>query len=320
MMILTYEKALEKALHDSLEKNPNVVLFGEDIEHNLYGYTNGFVKKFGRERIRDIPLSEASIMGLVCGASMCGLRPILDLTVQNFLFVAMDQICSIAAKTHYMYNGRYKLPLTIITSSLCGSGSAAQHSDRLHSMFSTIAGLKIITPATPQDMYSMLIEAIESDDPILCFTDRILFKQEEQVSFKPTKTIGKCKIVKKGEDFTIITISTSLKIVKEILPEIQSLGKSPEIIDIRSVVPLDFQTIKKSVQKTGKVLICDTANKTSSTASEISSLLAQYAFKYLKAPIQIVASENIPIPFAKCLEQEVIISKEKILRSIRENF
>lgn len=319
-MILTYEKAIEQALYDELTKNSDVVLFGEDIGYNLYGYTNNFIKKFGPERIYDIPLSEASVMGLVCGASMCGLRPIIDLTVQNFLCVAMDQIINVAAKTHYMYNGEYKMPVTIITSSLCGSGSAAQHSDRLHSTFSTIAGLKIIVPATPQDMYSMLVEAIEDDNPVLCFADRILFKQEQDISLQPTKTIGKCKIVREGDDFTIVTISSCLKMINEILPDIQALGKSPEIIDIRTVVPLDFNTIKKSIQKTGKVLICDTANKTSSTASEIASLISQYAFKYLKAPIKIIACEDIPIPFAKCLEEQIIINKDKILCNIRENF
>lgn len=319
-MRLTYGKAMEKALYDMLEKNSDVVLFGEDIEHNLYGYTQGFVEKFGNKRVMDIPLSEAAAMGTVCGSAMCGLRPVIDLTVPNFLFVAMDQIASIAAKTHYMYNGEYKLPLTIITSSLCGSGSAAQHSDRLHSLFSTIAGLKIITPATAQDMYSMLCEAISDDNPVMCFADRALFWREEDVSFEPVKSIGKCKIVKEGNDFTIVTISSCLKMVEDILPEIEKLNKNPEIIDVRSIVPLDFETIKKSVQKTGRVLICDTANKTSSSASEIASLLAQYAFEYLKAPIQIVANENIPIPFARNLEQEIIVTKDKILNNIKENF
>lgn len=316
-MKLTYGKALQQALYDELDADNNVVLFGEDIRYNLYGYTDGFVDKFGEKRVIDLPLSEAGAMGTVAGSAMCGLKPVIDLTVPNFLYVAMDQISSIIAKTHYMYNGAYNLPLTILTSSLCGSGSAAQHSDRLHSTFSTIAGLKIITPATPQDMYSMMREAIQDDNPVMCFADRKLFWREEEVSFEPLKLIGKSNVVKKGTDITIVTVSGCLYMVKDILEEIEKLNINPEIIDIRSVVPLDFETIKQSVQKTGRVLICDTANKTSSTASEIAALLSEYAFDALKAPISIVANENIPVPFEKTLEQEIIVTKEKILDKIR---
>ena len=319
-MKLSYRQAIEKALYDALSLDKNVILFGEDIQHNLYGYTEGLLENFGSERVINIPLSEAGVMGVVCGAAMCGLRPILDLTLPNFLYVAMDQIASIAAKTHYMYNGTYTIPIVVFCSSMCGSGNAAQHSDRLHSLFMNIPGLKIICPATPQDMYSMLREAIEDNNPVLCFADRSLFWKEGEVAFQVYASIGRASIVSGGTDITIVSISSCLEMIKEILPDLNERGISAEIIDVRSIVPLDFETIKNSVEKTGRVIICDTANKTGSVACVIASLLAQHSFCKLKEPIRIVACEDVPVPFAKVLEAEVLITKDKIFDAIITGF
>lgn len=319
-MRLTYCNAIYQALYDELNTNHDVILFGEDIRDNVYGYTKGLVEAFGKERVINIPLSEASVTGIVCGAAMCGLRPVLDLTIPNFLYIAMDQIANIAAKSRYMCAGAYALPLTIFCSSMCGSGNAAQHSDRLHSLFMNIPGLKIICPANVQDMYLMLKEAIEDDNPVLCFTDRSLFWLEDDISNVSQKKFGEANVVVEGKDLTIVTVSGCLHMVEEILPSLIVNGISAEVIDIRTVVPLDFNTIKKSVEKTGKVIICDTANRTGSVASEIAALLAQYALTSLKAPIQIVACEDVPVPFTKTLEQQIIVTKEKIYKAIMENF
>lgn len=317
-MELTYSKALQQAIEEEMFLDKSIVLFGEDIQKNLYGYTEGLETKFGKKRVINIPLSEAGVVGLACGASMCGLRPIVDLTIPNFLYVAMDQIASIAAKTHYMYNGKYSMPITLFCSSMQGSGNAAQHSDRLHSMFMAIPGLKIICPATPQDMYSMMRGAIRDDNPVLCFADRSLFWRREEVDLSKIIRPGLSNKVKSGDNLTIITISSCLQLVKDILPEIESLGINPEIIDVRSIVPLDYSLISESVKKTGRVIICDTANKSGSAASEIASYIQENLFKYLKGPIKIVACENVPIPFAKKLEQEILVTKDKILSKIRE--
>ena len=319
-MKMTYGNAIYHALYDELENDSNVVLFGEDIQKNVYGYTKGLVDIYGTERVINIPLSEASVMGMACGAAMCGIRPVLDLTLPNFLYITMDQIANIAAKTHYMYDGQFKLPLTVFCSSMCGSSNAAQHSDRLHAMCMNIPGLKVICPATPQDMYSMLREAIQDDNPVICFADRSIFWQEEDVDTQIGKRIGHANIVEEGTDITIVTISSCLQLVKDILPKVHEVGINADVIDIRSVNPLDFATINKSVHKTGRLLICDTANKTGSVASEIASLTAQYALDSLSEPIQIVACENIPIPFAKNLEQQIMVTKDKILDKILNNF
>lgn len=319
-MKMTYGNALRQAIYDELKTDSTVFLFGEDIQKNLYGYTGGLVEEFGEDRILNIPLSEAGAMGIACGAAMCGLRPILDLTIPNFLYVAMDQITNMAAKVHYMSNGIYSLPLTIICSTMSGSGNAAQHSDRVHSLFQNVAGLKVICPATPQDMYSMLREAIRDNSPVLCLADRSLFWIEDEIELKIGKSISGSKKITTGKDVSVITVSSCLHMVKEILPDLEKANISAEIIDIRSVVPLDFEIILESVKKTGRVIICDTANRTGSVASEIAARLAQSAFYFLKEPIQIVASEDVPVPFAKVLENEVLVTKEKILSRITTAF
>lgn len=319
-MRLTYCNAIYQALYDELNINHDIILFGEDVRNNVYGYTKGLVDVFGKERVIDIPLSEASVTGIVCGAAMCGLRPVLDLTIPNFLYIAMDQIANIAAKSRYMSSGAYSLPLTIFCSSMCGSGNAAQHSDRLHSLFMNIPGLKIICPASVQDMYLMLKEGIEDDNPVLCFADRSLFWLEDDILKASQKKFDEANVVTEGKDLTIVTISGCLRMVEEILPALMENGISAEVIDVRTVVPLDFNTIKQSVEKTGKVIICDTANRTGSVASEIAALLSQYALTSLKAPIRIVACEDVPVPFTKLLEQQIIVTKEKIYKAIMENF
>lgn len=319
-MRLTYCNAIYQALYDELSARQDVVLLGEDIRDNVYGYTKDLVNIFGKSRIINIPLSEASVTGMACGASMCGLRMVLDLTNPNFLYIAMDQIANIAAKTIYMHSGAVSLPITIFCSSMCGNGNAAQHSDRLHALFMNIPGLKIICPASVQDMYQMLREAIEDDNPVLCFADRSLFWLEEDLSSSSEKIIGKSRVVTEGDDLTIVTVSSCLQMVERILPKLVEKNISAEVIDIRSVVPLDFDTIKKSVEKTGKIIICDTANRTGSVASEIASLVAQRSFEYLKAPVQIVACEDIPIPFARVLEKQIVVTEDKIYQTILEKF
>jgi pyruvate dehydrogenase E1 component beta subunit len=196
------------------------------------------------------------------------------------------------------------------------SGNAAQHSDRLHSLLATIPGLKIITPATSQDVYSMLRSAIQDDSPVICITNRTLFWREEEVNKLLKIPIGISNKVKDGTDLTVVVISSCLKMVEEILPEVERLGVSVELIDIRTVKPLDYIPILESVEKTGRVLICDIASKTGSTASEIASVIQEKKFLYLKESVHLITAEDSPVPFARVLENEVLVTKEKILKKI----
>ncbi len=317
-MRMTYAEAINRAFYDALEEDTNVILFGEDDRNNLYGYTESIYEKFGEDRVIDIPLSEAGVVGIACGAAMCGIRPVVDLTTENFLYVAMDQICSIAAKTSYMYNGEYSVPITIFSSAMSVGGNAAQHSDRLHALFMNVPGLKVICPATPQDMYSMLRAAIKDNNPVLCFADRSLFWTGGEVDVNEKAELGKARKVQDGTDLSIITISGCFRLIEEALPEIEALGISSDVLDIRSVVPLDYSAIMRTVRKTGRIVICDTANRSGSVAGHISSLIVEDAFEYLKAPIRIAACEDVPIPYTKELESEVLVSKQKIMEEINK--
>jgi pyruvate/2-oxoglutarate/acetoin dehydrogenase E1 component len=315
-MKITYGEAIREALFKELENDPSVVFFGEDIQHNLYGYSGNLLKTFGKKRIINTPLSEAAIVGSAIGAAMCGLKTIIDLTVANFLFVAMDQIVNMAAKTNYMYNGQFELPLTIMCGTFYNCGNAAQHSDRPHPMFMNVPGLKIVAPTCPQDAYSLLRASIVDKNPVIYFSDRSLFYTEAEVDENCKIELGQAAVLKEGNDITIIAISGCAKMALDILPELKNNNISAEIIDIRSLVPLDKNTIKKSVLKTGRVVIADTANKTCSAASEISSILAEELFSALKAPIGIVAYDDVPVPFAKNLELQIMPTREKIFQKV----
>ena len=313
MMKMTYCSAIREALYKELEYDSNVILLGEDIEHDVYRYTGGLVEKFGRERARDIPLSEAAATGTAIGAAMTGLRPVLDLTMTSFLYVAADQIISMAAKTRYQYGGQYQVPLTIMAGATYGRNAAAQHSDRPHSMFMNVPGLKIIAPATVHDMYGMLRAAIRDNNPVICFEDRTLFPLEEEVDEDYVGKIGKANVIQQGTDITMVTVSGALQIALDAAQRLAEKGISCEVIDMCTLVPMDKETVIQSVQKTGKAVIIDIANKTCSAASEISAILAEEAFDYLTAPIQIVATKDVPVPFASCEEKQIFPTAEKVM-------
>lgn len=319
-MYLTFGEAMREALYAELEKNKNTVMFGQDIQHNLYGYTKDLVNIFGENRIRNAPLSEAAVVGTAIGAAMCGIRTIVDLTVSNFLYVAMDQIVNMAAKTTYMYDGQFKLPLTIMCSSMYNANNGSQHSDRPHSMFMNVPGLKIVTPTNPQDAYSLLRASISENNPVIYFTDRSLFYNKQDVDLNLEVTLGNAAILKKGKDITIIAIAGTVLTSLSIIEELEYEGIDAEIIDVKTLVPLDKQTILNSVNETGRVVIIDTAHKTCSAASEISSIIAEDSFSALKAPIGIVTYEDVPIPFEKSLEIKLMPTKEKLLNKVKKTY
>lgn len=313
---ITYGAAIQKALHDELSSNESVVLFGQDIQHNLYGYTDKFLQKFGAHRIINTPISEAGVVGTAIGSAMCGLRPIVDLTVASFLYVAMDQIVNMASKTIYMYDGQFELPVTIMCGVFYSCGNAAQHSDRPHAMFMNVPGIKIVAPANPQDAYSLLRASVADKNPVIYFADRSFFNTEGAVDYNIKATIGKAKVVNEGSDVTIIAIMGCVKMALDLIPEFDRKNITVEVIDVSSLAPIDVDAIKKSVSKTGRVVIADIAHKTSSAASEIASIIAEEVFPFLKAPIGIVAYDNVPVPFAKNLEQCIMPTKAKIFEKV----
>ena len=316
--VFSYGEAIREALYDELYADNSVVLMGEDIRYNLYAYTEGLLDAFGEERILDVPLSESAVVGTAIGAAMCGLRPVVDLTISSFLYVAMDQIVNMAAKTRYQYNGTFSLPLTILASSAYGASAGAQHADRPHPMFMNVPGLKIITPSTVQDAYSMLRSAVQEDSPVLCFMDKSRFYEKEELDKTIYVPLGSAALRKAGTDITLIGIQDCANKMLNIAYELENEGIHAEVIDVRSLVPLDRQMIFDSVKKTGRVVIADTANRTCSAAAHISSIITEEIFESLRAPIKIVATEDVPLPYSSVLEQELIPTEEKIRREVHK--
>lgn len=316
-MLISYREALQYALRDELRADKNVVLFGEDITTNLYGYSEGFIEEFGPQRIIDMPLSEASIVGLAVGAAMKGLRPVIDLTLPNFMYIAMDQIVNNLAKMQYMYDGSYKMPVTIFCSIMSGGGNAAQHSDRIHSMLSGISGLKVICPAFSQDVYSEMRKAIRDDNPVICFTDRSLFWRETEVNICLDKEdYCSSRFIRRGDDVTVVSISACAQMCEDAYEELVQNNISMEHINLLQISPLKCDDIISSVKKTGRLVICDTSNRTGSIAGEIASRVIHEGMDYLHKPIEIIAGEDVPVPFSKELEKKVLIDKDKIVSRI----
>lgn len=318
MLTMTYCEAIRNAIFNEMQMNENIIFMGEDIKYNVYRYSDGFAEKFGDDRVRDIPLSEAAAVGTGIGAAITGLRPIVDLTMTSFLYVAMDQIVSMAAKTKYQYGGQYSVPITIMAGATYGRNAAAQHSDRPYSMFMNVPGLKIIAPSCPRDMYGLLRAAIRENSPVICFEDRTLFPMSQDVEEDLIIPIGLGEIRNVGDDITIIGISGCVNLAIEAANLMKKDGVSCEVIDVRSLVPLDKELILNSVRKTGKALIVDIAHKTCSAASEIASVLVSEGFKYLKAPVKIIATPDIPVPFSKVLEKEIFPKTEDIVNGVKE--
>lgn len=319
-MKLNYGSAIREALNKELESEIPTVFFGQDLHYNIYGYTENLVNKFGENRVINTPISENSVVGMAIGSALCGVRTIVDLTVANFLFMAMDQIVNIASKNAYMYNGAFKLPITIMCGEFYDVGNAAQHSDRLHSMFINFPGLKIVAPASAQDAYSLLRTAINDNNPVMYFSDRSLFYTENEVDLDMRIELGSASIFKKEHNckITVVAIAGCVKLVNEIIPELKKMNISIELIDLRSLVPIDTELIFSSVMRTGKIVIADTSNRSGSIASHISSIVTENLFRVLKAPIGIVAFEDVPVPFANNLEKVLMPTKDKIYKKIIE--
>lgn len=317
---LTYLSAILEAEKEEMARDPNVILIGEDIA--LYS-ASGVLGKLDPKRIWNAPISELGFSGMAVGAAITGLRPIVDLTIASFVYIACDQIINQAAKIRFMTGGQVRVPVVFRMSMWHNGANAAQHSDRPYPMFMNVPGLKIIAPATPADMKGMLKSAIRDDDPVIVFEDNDLWGKKEQVSTDPDYLVplGKAAVKREGSDVTIVSVAGCLL---HALPAAESLARqdiSAEVIDVRTLVPLDQDTILASVSKTGRLVVVDYANRTASAASEIAAIVAEEAFDVLKAPIQRVTTPDVHIPFSPRMERPLYPNKDRIvaaaIRTIR---
>jgi pyruvate/2-oxoglutarate/acetoin dehydrogenase E1 component len=319
MAKITFLEAIQQAQAEELERDPSVFMMGEDIRCNVFGTTTGFVEQFGEERIRDTPISENGFIGAAGGAAMVGMRPIVDATLSSFLYPAMDQICSIIAKSRYIYGGQARLPLVIRSCMFYGNSNAAQHSDRPYPMFMNMPGLKIIAPSNPLDMKGLLKAAVRSDDPVMSFEDGTCWMTKAEVPDDPDFMIplGKGDIKREGTDISVIGIAGGVNTALAAAKQLASEGISLEVVDPRTLAPLDRDLILQSVRKTGRAICVDPAHKTCSAASEISATIVEEAFDALRAPVVRITTPDSHLPFSPHIEKPLYPSVERIVDAAR---
>jgi len=316
-------EAINQAIIEEMRRDENVFMMGEDIRRAIYGATANLLSEFGEKRVLDTPLSENGFFGAAIGASLVGMRPVVE-TLTSFMWVAMDQLISQAAKMRYMFGGQATLPVVYRASMFYGAGSAAHHSDRSYPMFMNMPGLKIVVPSNPADMKGLLKSAIRDDDPTIVFEDGTLFGMRGEVPDNADLPggelivpFGEAKIVREGTDCTIVAIAGSVNHAITTADQLAQEGISVEVVDPRTLVPLDKKAILKSVEKTGRLVIADPAHKVCSAASEIASIVAEEGFWSLQAPIQKVASEQVHIPYTPALEKLVYPDVAKITAAVK---
>jgi acetoin:2,6-dichlorophenolindophenol oxidoreductase subunit beta len=312
-------EAIRDAQFEEMRRDPRVFMMGEDLETNLFGATTGFVEAFGAERVRNTPISEAGFIGAAAGASMVGMRPIVDLTIASFVYPAMDQLVSIISKSRYLYGGQASVPLVIRLSLFYGNSTAAQHSDRPYPMLMAVPGLKIVMPSNALDMKGLLKSAIRDDDPVLCFEDSSLWSSKMEIPDGEDCVVplGKARVAREGHDVTVVALAGTVPLALAAAAELEREGIAVEVIDPRTLVPLDAQTILASVRKTGRLVAVDPAHRTCSAASEIAAIAAEHAFDALRAPIARVTTPDIHVPFSPALEARLFPSKQSIADAAR---
>lgn len=315
----SYIDAIRQAQWEEMLRDDRVFIMGEDIRSSTFGTTTGFVAQFGEERVRDTPISENGFIGAAAGAAMVGMRPIVDVTISSFLYPAMDQIMSIIAKSRYIYGGQARLPLVIRSCLFYGNSNAAQHSDRPYSMFMNMPGLKIIVPSDARDMKGLLKAAIRDDDPVLSFEDSNCWTSKADLPDDPDFIIplGQGEVKREGTDITVIAVAGGVPLALKAAQQLASQGISLEVIDPRTLVPLDRELILKSVRKTGRAITVDPAHQTCSAASEISALIAENAFPSLRGPILRITTPDTHLPFSSSIEKALYPSVDRIVAAAR---
>ena len=316
----TYLEAIREAQMEEMQRDERVFMMGEDIICNVFGTTTGFADMFGKERVRDTPISENGFIGAAAGAAMVGMRPIVDATIASFLYPAMDQICSIIAKSRYIYGGQATLPLVIRSSLFYGNSNAAQHSDRPYPMFMNMPGLKIMVPSNAYDMKGLMKSAVRDDDPVLIFEDSTCWTSKMDLPDDPDFMVplGEADIKREGTDVTVIGVGGGVNLALKAAEALEKDGISLEVVDPRSLVPLDRDTILASVRKTGRAICVDPAHETCSAASEIAAIIAEHAFPSLKGPVLRVATAQTHLPFSPPIEKALYPTVDRIVAAARQ--
>jgi len=321
MAHLTMRAAISQAMWEEMERDPNVFIMGEEVGvwGGSYAVTKGFYDHFGGERVRDTPIAEAAIIGAAIGSAMTGLRPIAELMTINFAFAAMDQIVNQAAKLHYMFGGQFVLPLVIRAVGGGGRQLGATHSQTPDAVFAHFPGLRVVSPGTPADAKGLLKTAIRSNDPVLFIENATMYQVRGEVPDGDyVVPIGKSIIQRPGKDVTIVTYSKGLEISMQAAEELAKDGIEAEIVDLRSLRPLDMVPVIESFKKTNRAVIVEEGWKSFGVGAEVSSCIYEQAFDHVDAPVVRVAQKEVPLPYNRALEQSALPQPADVVAAVRE--
>ena len=312
---LTFGQAIKEALAEEMRRDPRVFIIGEDVAEagTVFRVLAGLVDEFGRERVIDSPISEAGITGLGVGAAMTGMRPVVDIMFGDFMTLAMDQIVNQAAKVHYMSGGKLRVPLVIRTTMGATRRSAAQHSQSLYAWVAHIPGLKVAIPSTPYDAKGLLKTAIRDDNPVVFFEDKMMYQLKGPVPEADyTIPFGVADVKRSGSDLTIIATSSMVHVALAAAKMLDEAGISAEVVDPRTLFPLDARALVESVSKTGRAIVVDEGYRRYGVTAEIASTVADGAFDYLDAPVMRVTALDVPVPFSPVLEDQTVPTAEAV--------
>jgi acetoin:2,6-dichlorophenolindophenol oxidoreductase subunit beta len=312
---ITFAQAINEALAGEMRRDPRVFIIGEDVAEagTPFKVLSGLVKEFGKERVIDSPISEAGIAGIGVGAAMTGMRPVVDIMFGDFITLTMDQLVNQAAKIHYMSGGKLKVPMVLRTTLGATRRSAAQHSQSLHACLSHIPGLKVAVPSTPYDAKGLLKSAIRDDNPVIFFEDKMMYQLKGAVPAEEyTIPLGIADVKRTGSDITLVATSSMVHVALAAADALQGSGVSAEVVDVRTTVPLDTQTIIESAKKTSRAIVIDEGYERYGVTAEIASVIADGAFYYLDAPVKRMGAMDVPVPFSPVLEDQTVPTAEAV--------
>lgn len=318
---ITYAEAIRTAMSEEMRRDERVFLFGEDIGRygGAFGVSYGMLDEFGPERVKETPISEAAIVGAAAGAAMVGMRPIAEMMFMDFILLGMEQLVNQAAKVHFMFGGKASVPMVIRMPAGSGTGAAAQHSQSLESLLIHIPGIKVVNPSTPYDAKGLLLSAVRDPNPVCFIEHKLLYKTKGEVPDEEyTIPLGVADIKREGRDITVVASSIMVSRTLTIADKLSAEGIEVEVVDPRTLRPLDVETIVKSVRKTGRLLVIHEACKTGGWAGEvIASIASSSAFDYLDAPMRRLTGRDIPIPYNRNLERAAVPQEDDIEMEIR---
>jgi pyruvate/2-oxoglutarate/acetoin dehydrogenase E1 component len=321
MSNMTFAQAINNAHVVEMQRDPNIYIAGEDVGvfGGCFGVTAGLLDQFGEKRVKDTTITESAIIGTAVGAASAGLRPVIELMFVDFIGVALDQLYNQAAKMKYMFGGKAKIPMVMRTACGAGIGAAAQHSQCLEALFMHLPGLKVVMPSTPYDAKGLLIEAIRDDNPVVFLEHKMLYAMEGEVpEGEYTIPLGQADIKREGKDVTVVATANMVHTALGAAEKLAADGISLEVVDPRSLYPLDGETIFTSVKKTHRLVILHEEVKFAGSGAEIAAQVAEEAFDYLDAPILRVAAPYCPVPFSPPLENAYVPSEQQLIDAVEK--